>query len=387
MKILQVISHYMPAINFGGPLRVAHGLSKSLLEQGHEVTVCCLNMASIDSDLDVSVNSITKLDGVRVCYSRTPCLRYWGFSPGLLKRVYLEAKYADIVLIHFHYQFSSIVGAWCARLLKKPYIVFTHGSLNHHGVKARHGIFKKLYLSCFESKNFKSSKFMAYQSEMERQQSIDFGAKSLIVPIGIDLDLISYNFDINHFRLKYKDTENKFKFVYLGRLAIGKGLDLLLHAMHQLLNKGYDPYLLIIGGGERGYEKFLYQKVKKLNLCNNVMFTGILDGVEKYDVLLGANVFVLPSRSEGTSIATLEAMALGLPVIVTDRVCLSEDIIREKCGLVVPYDCKALQLGMENMINCKDLKEMGEIARQYSRKNYSWRDISEEFIKKITEGG
>ena len=68
MKIVQIISHYLPTIRFGGPLHVAHGLGRALVEAGHEVTVCTTNMLDSDSNMDVSPGEPIYIDGVRVIY-------------------------------------------------------------------------------------------------------------------------------------------------------------------------------------------------------------------------------------------------------------------------------------------------------------------------------
>ena len=83
MRILQVISHYLPAHRFGGPLRVAHFLGQALVRQGHRVTVCCTDLADEQSDLDVRTDVPATIDGVRVFYSPIRVSRYWGYSPQL----------------------------------------------------------------------------------------------------------------------------------------------------------------------------------------------------------------------------------------------------------------------------------------------------------------
>ncbi|MDF1795437.1 MAG: glycosyltransferase [Coxiellaceae bacterium] len=384
MKILQVISHYQPAVKFGGPLQVAHGLGKSLVEQGHEVTVCCTSMQDPQQNLAINTREACEIDGVKVFYLPTMGLRYWGFSPGLLKKVYVEAKKADVIFTHFHYQFASVIGGWCARMLNKPHVVFTHGCLNRHGVMAKRPKLKQAYLRCLETGNFKSAVFTAYHSETEQQQSLAFGGQTAIVPIGIDTDLINHVPRKILSNVKHLETQNKFVFTYLGRLAPGKGLDLLLTALHALVSSGYDPYLRIIGGDERGYCEQLKNQIVNLQLGQRVLFTGVLNGEEKFQAMAEADAFVLPSRSEGTSIATLEAMALGIPVIITDRVGLSKEVIQEKCGIVVPYESHALAGAMQNMLRCESRKGMGQRGSDYVRKKYDWSKISKDLLNELS---
>jgi len=386
MKIVQVISHYLPAIGFGGPLHVAHGLGQALVEAGHEVIVCTTSMQGPGSNLDVPLGEVVNIDGVRVIYEPVRRGRYWGGSSRFLKRIYKEVSQADIVFTHFHYQFASMAGGWCARLHNKPHIVFTHGSLNRYGIRARHHVLKSMYLHLFEASNFKRALFTAYHSELEQQQSYALGAHAHIIPIGVDPALVAYKPIRGRFREQYPELKARFVFSYLGRLAPGKGLNLLLPAFRMLLDQGHDAHLVLIGGDERGYLDVLLQKVKALRLEQRVIFTGLLSGEDKFDALADADVFVLPSRSEGTSIVTLEAMALGLPVLISDRVGLASEVLEHECGVVIPYDEQALTQALIDMIKREDRAEMGQKAARLVREKYDWSLIIQDLLGKIAMG-
>jgi glycosyltransferase involved in cell wall biosynthesis len=383
MKIVQVISHYMPAISFGGPLQVAHGLSRALIEAGHEVVVCTTSMRDATSDLDVALGEYVDVDGVRVIYEPVKRLRYWGGSRAFLRRAYTEVSKADVVFTHFHYQCASVVGGWCARIQHKPHIVFTHGSLNRYGIQAKNYIAKWLYLQLLERSNFKRALFTAYHSEKEEQESYTFSSKRQIIPIGIDGDLIKYAPDKGAFVSQYLILKNRFVFVYLGRLAPGKGLELLLDALHTLRIEGHDVALVLIGADERGYQNVLLKKIEALHLKDAVMFTGLLSGEAKFRALADADVFVLPSRSEGTSIVTLEAMALGLPVVVSDRVGLARDVLQQRCGLVTSYEQQALTHALLEIMTRDDRVAMGQRGRAYVCKTYDWSVITQNLLGKI----
>ena len=120
MKILQIISHYVPAYEFGGPLRVAHSLSKSLINLGHEVTICTSNLKNGNEDLEVLINKPIMVDGAKVFYLKVEKNRYWGYSSGFKNRLIKEIDKADVVLTHFHYQYSSYIGGLLTRKAKKP---------------------------------------------------------------------------------------------------------------------------------------------------------------------------------------------------------------------------------------------------------------------------
>jgi glycosyltransferase involved in cell wall biosynthesis len=383
MKIVQVISHYVPAISFGGPLQVAHGLSRALVEAGHEVTVCTTSMRDPISDMDVPLGEAVDVDGVRVIYEPVKRWRYWGGSIAFLKRVYAETSKADIVFTHFHYQCASVVGGWCARMHRKPHVVFTHGSLNRHGIHARHHVAKRMYLRLFENSNFKRALFTAYHSDKEKRESYVLSTRTQIVSIGVDRDLIHHTLKKGLFVQQHIKLKDRFVLSYLGRLAPGKGLDLLLTTLRALRDASYNVSLILIGGDERGYQNVLLKKIERLQLKNDVIFTGLLSGEEKFTALADTDVFVLPSRSEGTSIVTLEAMALGLPVVISDRVGLAEDVLEHQCGLVISYEQQALTNALLEMIKRDDRMDMGKRAADYVRQTYDWSLIAQSLLDKI----
>lgn len=383
MRILQIISHYLPSISFGGPLRVAHGLGHALVKQGHEVIVCCTNMLDVRTNLERPIGRPVTIDGVRVFYHSVPILRYWGFSPALAYRVASEVKAADVVFTHFHYQFATAIGGWYARLWKKPLVVFTHGSLNKYGLQGSNQFLKRIYIHLIEKENFRKALFVAYNSSGERDQSLRLGDNHLIIPSGVDVEPFQEAPARGTFRKQYPELRSRFLFVYLGRLAGGKGLDLLLDALYEIVRLGRDAHLVVCGGDERGYKNSIVRQAERLRLVERITFTGVVDGIDKLAALRDADVFVLPSRSEGTSIVTLEAMAMRLPVIVTDRVGQWQDVVSNQCGLVTAYDSRSLTKAMLEMMDRDDREEMGQRGFDVVSAHYRWDSIAKKLVDEI----
>ena len=383
MRILMVSPHYVPAYHYGGALHVAHSLGKSLVSQGHEVRVCTTNLRNPTEDLAVPVDAPVMVDGVQVYYEPTVFSRYWGFSPQLARRLWLEAKWADVVLIHFHYQFASLAASWISRVRGKPYIIFSHGSLNTHGLRARSRARKLLYLKLLEQKNFANALFAAYHSAEEMDTSYRFG-RCRVVPNGIDPQVFQELPKMNYFRQQHK-LEQAIIYLFLGRIDAGKGLDLLLPAFKKLLQVSGDSHLVLAGANERGYEAQVRHLAQELGLASRLTLTGLITGRDKLAALQDADVFVLPSRSEGLSIAMLEAMYMGLPVVVTDRVGLWRQVEKNRCGLVVPYDEDSLAGALKRMAAAPDRRAMGQRGRQLVASGFTWDKIARDLAAEIEE--
>ena len=120
--------------------------------------------------------------------------------------------------------------------------------------------------------------------------------------------------------------------VFNGRLHPAKGLSDLIRAWPLVRREVPNARLWLVGTGEA--RSNLVETVENLGLFKHVIFPGVFDSLE--EVLLAADLFVLPSYQGGLSVALLEAMAYGLPTVVTDvpgnRVVVKD----EETGLVVP---------------------------------------------------
>lgn len=379
MKILQIISHYVPAYRFGGPLRVAHSLGKALVRQGHEVVVCAINLKNEKEDLSAPLDEPIDVDSVKVFYEKTRLSRYWGFSPSLYRRVKEEIQDADVALVHAHYQFANWTGAYLARKHEKPYVIFAHGSFNRWGVARRSRLKKKLYLRLFERRNIEGSISIAFNSEEEKQFSF-FSEKGVIIPSGIDPSEFHELPASDSWRGSH-NLNDKIVYLYLGRLnPQQKGLDKLLPAFARFARNQKRVHLLLAGPDERGGEAELEEMVRHLNIDGKVTFTGLVEGDEKLSILRNSDVFVLVSPSEGTSIALLEALYIGLPVMVSNRVGLNETIKRLNAGIVVNPSEEDILQGLITLSNDQMREAMRGKASSLIKEEYSWDAIAKTLI-------
>ena len=384
MRILQIVPHYIPAYHYGGVQHVSHFLGKHLVRLGHEVAVCTTNLADEDRNLDVPIDEPITLEGVKVYYEPVCLMRYWGFSPRMVRRIWKESCWADVIIIHFHYQFASLIGGFISRIRKKPYVIFTHGSLNRYSVEERSAFRKKCYLTLLESKNFRNAIFTAFHSPEEMENSLKYG-QCQVVPNGIDPDEFSSLPKVGYFRERYPETQGRIVYLYLGRLASGKGLDLLMPAFQQLVQRRQDVHLILAGDDERGYASTIRRVIGELKIAKNVTLTGLINGHLKLGALQDADMFVLPSRGEGMSIAMLEAMYMGLPVVVSDRVGLWRQIVERGAGLVVPLEINKLAMALMKVGENQDRRVMGQKGRLLVETKYTWDTIAQNLVEQIQE--
>ncbi len=154
----------------------------------------------------------------------------------------------------------------------------------------------------------------------------------------------------------------------VGRLLFQKGYHDMLLAFAQVQKRFPDTFLVIVGVGD--LLETLVEFSQSLGLSGNVKFLGARGDVPR--LLAAADVFVNSSHWEGLSIAMLEAMAAGLPIVATS-VGDAAILLSTGCGyLVSAKDSKAFAQALENLISDSEtMRKMGDIAREYVKKNYT----------------
>jgi glycosyltransferase involved in cell wall biosynthesis len=231
---------------------------------------------------------------------------------------------------------------------------------------------KTLYLPV-ERRNVRGAAALHFFTSEEGEQSARWGspAKTLILPNGVPLVHYDRPGDREWMERLYPVLRGKVVLLFLGRLHPGKGLDILIPAFSRLLTTRPECTLVVCGpDDEFGVE--VEQMVRTLGLSEAVLRTGFVVGEAKRALLGGADVFVLPSRHEGDSVAIKEAMQAGLPLIITSQ-CGFPDAAKAGVGIVVEQRIDELAQGMERLVADLNLRqEMGIRGRSLVESIYVW---------------
>ncbi len=210
--------------------------------------------------------------------------------------------------------------------------------------------------------------------------------KCVYVPNGLSIPHIFDEVD-----LTFKENidsllrSNDIVLLYLGRINKKKGLDLLVPAFNKLIGLTSLKIKLLLVGPDDGYLNEL-QSIVSSNPSNYnfIEFLKPVKGAEKDYLLNNCHVFVLPSYSEGFSIAALEAIAYGIPGIFSDVVGFSEDIKAYKAGLICKLDVESLTEQMYKLITNEDLRKSISInGKKLFAEKYSIDKVAENYINNI----
>jgi poly(glycerol-phosphate) alpha-glucosyltransferase len=230
---------------------------------------------------------------------------------------------------------------------------------------------KQIALALYERRNLESAECLHALSsgEAEDLRSLGLRGRCAVVPNGVDLPPLRQQGEDNR-------TNRGKTLLYLGRIHPKKGLAALLRAWSVLGRDRGDWQLVVAGWSELGHEEDL----KALGV-EGVRFLGPVSSHEKWRVFRDADVFVLPSLSEGLPMAVLEAWASSLPVIMT-RACNLSVGFREGAAMEVEPSVESLVVSMRSLVH-KDpleLEEMGAKGRQLVEAEFSWSRVARKML-------
>lgn len=377
MKVLVVI----PAVGleYGGPSKSVLDLVKWCgREAGGEIRIDIVTTnANGSTNLDVKLNVWIEEESYRIKYFAFTPVSDYKLSAGLTK--WLFAHVGDYDVVHTNAIFSyPVVAAWATcRLRRVPYIITPHGMLEPWALKHK-GWKKRLHYPLIEKSMLDAAAAVQALNAVEVADVKTLGVKSRVVcvPNGVDPDGFAMPFEAGGFYKEYPHLRERKIILFLARVDPKKGLDLLAPAFADVLNQFSDAHLVIAGPDNVGFLSTAQNYFEQSGCASAVTFTGMLKGEMKHAALAAANVYVLPSYSEGFSMAILEAMAAGLPCVITKN-CNFPEAAAAHAALTVETDAGEIAKALiECLANPHDAAEMGARAREFVFDNYTWNSIA-----------
>jgi glycosyltransferase involved in cell wall biosynthesis len=273
--------------------------------------------------------------------------------------------------IHGLWQLSMLAGARNARRFSKPYVVSAHGMLESWALSNK-GLKKNMYAALFERANLERAACLHALTEAEAQDYRRFGLSNpiAVVPNGVT---VPDEADSELFLNEFPQLRNKKLLLFLGRIHFKKGLNLLSEAWGRLAMQWPNVHLVLAGPDSENTRVQVEEKLRNYGVLERTTFTGMLSGAKKWSALKAAGCFILPSYSEGLSVSVLEAMGVGLPVIVTKQ-CNLPEVSRLQCGWVIEPKVEELVGALQSALSCHDgvRRSIGENGRRLVGHKYSW---------------
>ncbi len=374
MNILHLIPSVGP-MSFG-PGYVALNLAKEQQRLGCSVQIWCL-----DTSMDVQWAS--EVSGL----SRKNIRSFSCMSPSFLKyspemeRVAMGSAGGQFDVVHQHSIWTGISRV-TYKLSKKhdiPSIIAPHGSLESWALK-RSNWKKQIATYLYESRNLNNAACLHATAEPEFSDFQKYGLLNpiAVIPNGISNKCLNSDGSADNFRNHFKINPHKRILLFMSRITPKKGLFMLLNAINMIINVFDDWMLVLIGPDEFGHKSEVEALVKELNMKDIVKFVDPVFNQLKRDAFSAADLFVLPSYSEGAPIVILDSLAVGVPVITT-KASPWEDLSTYGCGWWVGVNVNEISEALKCAVGLprEYLKEMGQRGKELVASKYTWSSLTQ----------
>jgi glycosyltransferase involved in cell wall biosynthesis len=380
VRVLQVIPSI--AARTGGTAESVVQSSLALQELGLETTIFTTDLGRAVSAREherVSAEALPSgADGldVRMFPTRTP--HHFAFSPDLYRALGTSVPGYDVVHIHSLFLFPQLAAYRQARRHGLPYVVTPHGILDPY--HRRHGRLRKRVTDVlWQHRLLERAAALHLTSEEEARLVADVAprVKRLVASIGIPWHRFQQLPDARPFRERHLGGHEGPVVLHVGRVSHKKAPDVLVRSFAVASRSVPDARLVFVGPDDEDFTPRLLALAEQEGVGDKVTFTGMLPGDEgKLGALAAADVWALPSNAENFGIAVAEALAAGLPVVISPSVNIAPEIERAGAAVVAERDPGAFGAALAALLADERRRaELGERAREFA-KRYDWRAVA-----------
>lgn len=306
---------------------------------------------------------------------------FYKFAPRFVIWYWRHAKDYDAVHIHALFSFMSTVAGFISMCRDVPYILRPLGTLAPYGVSQRRPWLKSLSMTLIEGPLLRRAAVVHFTSytELEEARQLNFCFRSVVIPLAAQstpehtAEMVQEPLNLSRF--------DHPKILYLSRLDPKKNLEGLLHAFVEVSKRVSDARLVIAGSGDVAYVASLVRLCDELKISSSVAWVGFVSGAAKADLMKQAALYVLPSFSENFGIAVAEALAAGLPCVVSTGVALATDIVEYSAGRAVAPVPEALAAAIIELIQDRTaLKSASSNAVRLANERFSMSAMRDRLI-------
>lgn len=362
MKILHVATLVTPNGAYGGPIRVAINQLAQLAAEGHDVEF----VAGVQ-DFDTIP---TEIDGVRVSlFPVRQLIPKTGFAgliaPGLVRYVSQRAREVDVAHVHLARDLITMPAALALSRRHTPLTVQPHGMI-------------------VEPKNRLATAFDALLTRRILRGSsavlalTDSEESSLRAVSGSPIAVSRIANGVPSYRGRLKGGGNEV--LFLARLQARKRPTIFVEMAKRLLDDGIDATFAIVGPDE-GEGSRVEELISSLGLQGSVVWEGALSPDETIERMSRASLYVLPSIGEVFPMSVLEAMSVGLPVIITSSNGLAGALSSANAAVIVDESLDSLVTAAKHLMQDPARREsLGAQARKFAESSYTMPAIAAQLV-------
>ncbi len=353
MKILQVIDSLDP--RRGGAVPVVYNLSICLAAMGHQVTIL----------------TTARQPARNLCGPNVTIVTIASVTTSLVT-IRREIEAADVVHLHGLWDLILAASSIICRRQGKQYIITPHGLLDPWALQQR-AIKKALYTHLIARSMLEAAVLVLALTKDEAthiKEQLHKATDVVVLPNGIPEALVARAETAERQRSEGPTV------LFMGRITHKKGLDLLFPAFRMVLEEIPTARLRIVGACSASEQADLQKQATRAGIARQTSIDLFMEPSDKYRALADADVFVLPSRSEGFSVAVLEALALGVPVVISHH-CHFAEVEMQGAGFIVDLHPTTIASGILKIISDPQLAAaMGNRGRDFIAGGFTWNSIA-----------
>jgi glycosyltransferase involved in cell wall biosynthesis len=384
------VLHIIPSVATvrGGPSQAVIEMVSALRSQGVDAEIATTN----DNGKDLLDVPLYELTDQLAEYGHVPIrffprfspnihtVREFAFSRSLTTWLWQHITEYDLIHVHGIFSYASTIAMAIARIKKVPYINRPLGQLCTWSLQ-QSKLRKQIYLKLIERSNLLHSQALHFtaQQELEEFNLLKLNIPSFILPHGVQIPFPIPN--AQERVRKLLQIPDRFPILlFMSRIHPKKGLEYLIAALSKL--KEYDFALVIAGSGEPDYISQIQDLLVTHGISDRTHLVGFVEGETKNLYLQGADLFALTSHSENFGIAAIEALASGIPVLITDGVAIAPMVQEQSIGYVTKLEINAIATKLERFFqNFDQTVPNKQNYQQIISENYSWQSISIQLAK------
>ena len=283
-----------------------------------------------------------------------------------------NASRFDAVIVHGLWQHGGFATRQALHGTQTPYFVYTHGMLDpwfNRAYPLKH-VKKSLYWTWGERRVLRDARAVVFTCEEEKRL-----ARQSFRPYQVNEAVVSYGTagptdDPAALRAAFLEAYpvliGKRLLLFLSRINVKKGCDLLIEAFSKIAASDPSLHLVMAGPDRDGLQPGLQRLAEERGIGDRLTWTGMLTGEKKWGAFFASDAFLLPSHQENFGIAVAEALACGLPVLISDKVNIWREIAADGAGIVAEDTQAGVQEQLAKWMALSDTQkqEMGRQARQ-----------------------
>lgn len=375
MRIVHLIANLDPAM--GGPPVVAVRLAAAQAQLGCHVSLLAYRTPQGGPRADQLIQETPAGDQLHIHSIEQPN-RFERLTGRRAAGAFARLVHDRVDVLHTHGMWEPMMpaAAAVARSRGVPYVVTPHGMLDPYTLSVKRT--KKIIALATTHRAFlRKAAFvhMLNADEATLAGAVLHGATTRVIPNGIFLEEIDRAPPAGTFRKANPGLGDRPYILFLSRLAHKKGLDYLADA-YAMLHERLPGVDLVVAGPDDGQQEAFESAIERLGVLRHVHVVGPQYGDDKLAALRDAAVFCLPSRQEGFSIAITEALAIGLPVVIT-RACHYPEVSEAAAGIETDLDASQVADALESILSDREkAKRMGQAGARLVRERFTWPSVA-----------